>query len=128
MATNTWAKGNIGGQAEIGKGKGGSGGGGGDLSTAKITFTVDLGVSYFEAYSVMAFEADSESTPAHAGNSVSFYEAGTYVYDVIMYKGRAFFSYDTDGSVSVAGNIEKIDDMIYYITGDCQITVDSEAN
>lgn len=123
MATNTWAKGNIGGQAEIGKGKGGSGGGGGDLSTAKITFTVDPGVSYFEAYSSMAFEAGSEENPAHAGTSVTYNEAGTYVCDVILYKGRAFFSYDSDGKVTAAGNIKEIGEMMYHISGDCQITV-----
>ena len=87
---------------------GGGGGGSSDFSTALLTVTGSSEVEFI--------------CPVTNGDiaDTRIYEAGTY--EVILYKGSAYF-YVYEGNIaSVSGNIEQSGKR-YIITGDCTITI-----
>lgn len=126
MSLNTWAKGNLGGSLEIGASgseSSGDGGGGGDLTTAEVTVQLGDG-KYFEVYGAIVVQEEGQER-ASTSSSFGANKSGTYKQTVVLYKGSAVLSIDTDGTTSTSGDIEQIDphDPLFYAVGDCTITI-----
>ena len=125
MSLNTWAKGNLGGSLEIGASgsESSGGGGGGDFTTAEVTVQLGDG-KYVEVYGAIVVQEEGQE---RAGTSSSFgaNKSGTYKQTVVLYKGSALLSIDTDGTISTSGDIEQIHppEPFFYAVGDCTITI-----
>lgn len=99
---------------------GGSGGGGSsDFSTA--TLTVNGNFTQSDLFIVPVVEkgpndVDIAFPQISSGNSTN---------TVILYKGRSvlMFMGSQPRTITVSGNIETVDTGVYFITGDCTITV-----
>ena len=92
------------------------GGGGGDFSTAEVTITDTLGVRMM-APNVNQDYQDAEGTFNPPVNIPT-------TYDIILYKGKAYCTIESEGEVNlvVTGNIED-DNGELTITGDGTITI-----
>lgn len=98
----------------------GGGGGGGDFETAQVSVILGNDL-YFEAYCSQTVD---DMIPPTTSYSYSSNEPGTYTISIILYKGSANLGIDTNGSVSVSGNIFTVfEGELYSVYGDCTITI-----
>lgn len=100
------------------------GGGSSDFSTAEVTVVNNDEGSYIEM--PICLEAD-EYDPARIGFAhIDDYATGTFT--VPLYKGVCVILItEATVSYSVSGNIEDLGSGYLYITGDCTITIEAEA-
>ena len=93
----------------------GGGGGGGDFSTATMTINGMIGgLSGALIAPYDYFETDTSFFTVEEGDSA---------YTLILYKGKAVIYLDAKGAISTSGSIELIEDGMYFVTGDCTITI-----
>ena len=106
------------------------GGGSSDFSTAEVTINNESGTTIPVIYiqNVIEENALGEESPAGVINAV--YNIGsTASIRVPLYKGGALWQIGDellDYEISVSGSATKVSSAIYYITGNCTITLSVE--
>ena len=100
------------------------GGGSSDFSTAEVTVTY---ISDYRPVLRMAF-----ATEMPMPDNTTMKICGSFVqnsgnYNAVLYGGNSGVGFDSDeledSNVTVSGNIQKMAELTYLITGDCTITI-----
>ena len=103
------------------------GGGGSDFSTADVTINNESGNTIPMIYIQSVIEENALSAESPAGVINAAYNIGsTASIRVPLYKGGALWQFGDeliDYEISVSGSATKVASAIYYITGNCTITI-----